>query len=122
MADAVLVVHFAIVLFIVGGLALIVAGNRYGWRWVNGKGFRTLHVAAILVVVAEAWCGVTCPLTSLENALRERAGAPRYDGGLIAHWVGRLLFYDAPAGVFVLAYSAFGALTLAVWLRYPPRS
>jgi len=121
-ADAVLVVHCAIVLFIVGGLVLIIIGNRRGWGWVNRFGFRVLHVVAILVVVAEAWCGVTCPLTVLENALRERAGASRYDSGLIAHWVGRCLFYDAPAWIFVLAYSAFAVLVLAVWWRHPPRS
>ena len=47
LADAVLVLHFAIVLFIVGGLLLIVVGNLRHWRWVNARWFRFAHVAAM---------------------------------------------------------------------------
>jgi len=54
LADAVLILHLAVVVFIVGGLVIIVAGNLRGWRWVNGLGFRVAHLTAIGVVVAEA--------------------------------------------------------------------
>jgi hypothetical protein len=50
----VLVVHFGVVLFVVGGLALVVAGNRVGWPWVNIWWFRLAHLAAIAVVVTQA--------------------------------------------------------------------
>ena len=46
LADAVLLAHLAIVVFNVGGLALIVAGNRLDWRWVNRWWFRAAHLAA----------------------------------------------------------------------------
>ena len=35
LADAVLVLHFAVVAFVVGGLVLVVVGNLCHWRWVN---------------------------------------------------------------------------------------
>ena len=57
-ADAVLVLHAAMVLFVVGGLVLVLVGNllkhpRGGprWPWVNRPWFRLLHGAAIATVV-----------------------------------------------------------------------
>jgi hypothetical protein len=120
LADAVLVLHACIVLFVAGGLVLVVLGNRRGWRWVNRPWFRVAHLAAIGVVVAESWLGVTCPLTTLEWWLRTRAGGTPYETGFVAHWLHVLLFYDAPWWVFALAYSLFGALVAAAWWRFPP--
>ena len=51
LADVVLVVHFLIVAFIVGGLILTWAGFFLGWQWVRNPAFRYLHVAAIGFVV-----------------------------------------------------------------------
>ena len=123
LADIVLVLHFAIVLFVVGGLVLIIVGNLNGWRWVNALWFRLLHLAAIAIVVAEAWLGFTCPLTTLEMWLRAPSGAgsaANYSESFVGHWLQRLLFYSAPPWVFVLAYTVFGALVVAVWFRFPP--
>lgn len=121
LADLVLMLHVVIVVFVVGGLVLVVAGNLRGWRWVNALWFRLAHLAAIAFVVAQAWLGMVCPLTTLEMWLRAKAGAAIYSGGFIEHWLQRLLYYDAPPWVFVLAYSMFGLLVLATWLVYPPR-
>jgi hypothetical protein len=120
LADAVLLLHGAVVVFVVGGLLLIVVGNLRGWSWVNGAWLRLAHLAAILVVVAEAWFGVVCPLTALEQAARARAGEAGYGGGFIEHWVQRLIYYDLPGWVFVLGYSLFALAVLAAWWRWPP--
>ena len=122
LADAVLALHVAVAAFIVGGLVLIVVGNLYGWRWVNTLWFRLAHLAAIIVVVAEAWIDIACPLTSLEMWLREKAHAASYDGSFIEHWLQRILYYEAPAWVFTLCYSLLGALVVATWWYFPPRS
>ena len=119
LANAVLALHLALVLFVVGGLVLIVGGNLAGWRWVNRPLFRLLHAAAIATVVAEAWLGLTCPLTTLEMWLRERAGAPTYGGGFIEHWLQWLLYYDAPGWIFLLLYTVFGMLVAAAWWYFP---
>ena len=120
LADAVLVLHMAIAAFVVGGLVLVVVGNLRQWRWINRLGFRSAHLLAIAVVVAEAWLGAACPLTTLEMRLRWQAGAPTYGGGFVEHWLQRLLYYEAPPWVFVLAYSVFGLLVVAAWWYFPP--
>ena len=122
LADVVLALHVAVAAFIVGGLVLIVVGNLCGWRWVNALWFRLAHLAAIIFVVAEAWIDFTCPLTSVEMWLREKAHAEIYDGSFIEHWLQRILYYDAPAWVFTLCYSLLGALVVAIWWYFPPRS
>jgi polyferredoxin len=125
LADLVLVLHLAVVLFVVGGLVLVVAGNRARnrakWSWVNRVSFRLIHLAAIGTVVAQAWFGITCPLTTLESWLRLQAGGTAYQTGFIEHWLHQLLFYQAPGWVFTLVYSLFGLLVAASWWRYPPR-
>jgi hypothetical protein len=73
-------------------------------------------------VVAESWLGIVCPLTSLEQWLRERSGQFSYEGDFIAHWLGRLMFYQAPPWVFIAAYSVFAMLVIVSWLIVPPHS
>ena len=120
-ADAVLFLHLCVVVFVVLGLVLIVVGNLRAWRFVNAWWFRLLHLATIAVVVLQSWLGMVCPLTTLELWLREQAGHATYAGGFIEHWLSRLLYFEAPAWVFVLAYTAFGLCVLAAWWRWPPR-
>ena len=121
LADVVLFTHVLTVVFVVLGLVLIVLGNLRGWRFVNAWWFRLTHLATIGVVVAQSWLGMTCPLTTLELWLRAQAGEATYAGGFIEHWLSRLLYFNAPPWVFVLAYSVFGAMVLAAWWRWPPR-
>jgi Protein of Unknown function (DUF2784) len=122
LADLVLSLHLAIVLFVVGGLAVIVFGSRRGWRIAGALWFRLAHLAAIAVVVAQAWLGVVCPLTTLEMWLRANARDSTYSGSFIEHWVHRLMYFDAPPWVFAIAYSLFGLAVLAAWWYFPPKS
>jgi len=121
LADIVLLLHLGVVLFIVGGLALIWAGRACSWQWVNTWRFRLIHLAAILVVVAEAWLGIACPLTVLERWLRNRAGERFGEGGFIQNWIHSILFYDFEPWVFTLAYTLFALLVIATWWKLPPR-
>ena len=82
-ADAILILHFGFVVFVVGGLLMIFIGHRLGWRWIYGIRFRLLHLAAIGVVVLQSWLGALCPLTVWEMQLRELAGDLTYQGGCI---------------------------------------
>ncbi len=121
LADALLLLHVAVVLFVVLGLLLVLAGGWRRWHWVRSPAWRLLHLLAIGVVVAEAWLGIGCPLTTWEMALRERAGAAIYRGSFIEHWLHAALFWSAPAWVFTVLYSAFGLLVLVSWFIVPPR-
>jgi hypothetical protein len=121
LADAVLLLHFAVIVFVVGGLAAVLVGNAAGWRWVNDWWFRLAHLLAIGVVVVQSWLGQHCPLTILESWLRVQAGAQAYQQSFIEHWVQRIIYYDIPLWVFTLVYTAFAALVVLAWWRYPPR-
>ena len=121
LADTVLVLHLGVVLFVVFGLALIVAGNLLRWAWVNRSSFRLAHLAAIAWVVAQQWLGADCPLTTFESWLRVKAGEDGYAAGFIEDWVQWLLFYEAPGWVFTLLYTAFGLAVAAAWFFFPPR-
>lgn len=121
LADAVLLLHFGIVIFVVLGLPVIHLGNRVGWSWVNLLWWRLAHLAAIGVVVVQAWLGKFCPLTVLESSLREQAGQLRYEQSFVEHWLQRVLYYEAPMWVFAMAYTGFALLVALAWWRYPPR-
>ena len=120
LADLVLLLHVLVVLFIVGSLFLIALGGMRGWHWVRNPWFRWTHLLAIGLVAAQAWLGRVCPLTSVEMALRAAAGERTYAGSFIAHWLGRLLYYQAPLWVFALAYTAFAGLVAGAWWLVRP--
>ena len=119
-ADLVLLLHCAVLVFVVGGLVLIVIGSMRGWPLARARWLRLLHLVAIGVVVLQAWLGITCPLTTLEMWLREQARVSTYSGSFVEHWVARMLYFEAPTWVFALAYSVFGLLVLASWIVFPP--
>lgn len=115
LADAVLIVHFLFVVFVVVGFVAILVGKWRGWSWVCNRWFRNAHLASIGIVVLQAWLGQRCPLTSWETALRIRAGQAVYSETFIQHWLHQVLFFDAPTWVFGLTYTVFGALVFLVW-------
>ncbi len=76
LADLVLVLHLAFIVFVVvGGLLAL----RWGWAPL-------VHLPAALWGVFVEVSGRVCPLTPLENALRRVAGASGYSGGFIEHY------------------------------------
>jgi uncharacterized membrane protein len=119
-ADAILVVHFAFIVFVLGGQACVIAGYFRDWRWVRNLTFRVSHLLAIGIVVAQAWANELCALTVWESKLRYAAGEQPYQGTFVAAWLGRLVYYDLPLWVFIVAYSFFGALVLFSWIWVRP--
>jgi len=116
LADALLVVHFAIVAFIGGGLILVWIGAAAGWAWVRNRWFRYAHLAAIAFVAAEALLGYACPLTVWEDLLRSGVRPESFVG----RWVHRLLYYQAPEWVFAALYAAWAGATLLTLRLVPP--
>ena len=120
LANAVLILHVGIVLFIIGGLVLTLIGGVCKWRWVRNFWFRVLYLAGIGYIAMEAWLGIVCPLTTLEQWLREQAGQAVYAGDFVAYWLRKFMFYEAQPWVFVVAYSSFGLLVLLSWFVFSP--
>lgn len=121
LADAVLLLHFSFVLFVLGGFAAILAGAALGWRWVRHRGFRIAHLAAMALVALESLAGIACPLTVWENALRGRGGERGFiDRSFVSEWAARLLYYDFPEWIFTTAYVLFALAIGALWRFVPP--
>ena len=121
LADAVVIFHAAYVAFVVVGFAAIVVGAIAGARWTRSFALRAAHLAAILLVCVEVTIGEVCPLTTLENLLRLRAGAVAYPRDFVGYWMDRLIFYDAPSWVFAMVYFGFATLVAVSWWLWPPR-
>jgi hypothetical protein len=101
LADAVLVVHLAFVLFVVLGGLLVLRWPRLAW----------LHLPAALWGVLVELAGYVCPLTPLEVALRQRGGESGYAGGFIEHYVTAALY---PAGLTRATQILLGCLVLGI--------
>jgi hypothetical protein len=84
LADLVLAVHLAFILFVAAG------GFLVAWRW----GLRWLHLPAAAWGVAISVAGWVCPLTPLENHLRRLGGAAGYEGGFIEHYLVSVIYPD----------------------------
>jgi hypothetical protein len=117
LADLILILHAAFVLFVVGGLAAIWVGAALDRPWSVNPWFRALHLAAIGFVVVESLLGYACPLTVWEDALRGADSGT----GFIQRWVRAILYWNAPDWVFTSVYVGFGALVGWTWFRIPPR-
>lgn len=121
LADLIVIVHAAWVLFLVLGQVAILIGLALGKSWARNPWFRSLHLAMIGYVVLEAALGWDCPLTVWEHRLRERAGQATYPGDFLGYWAHRLIFVDAEPWVFTLVYALFGLLVAATFVGAPPR-
>ena len=82
LADAVVLVHFAFVAFVIGGGFL-------SWRYPRAA---FAHLPALLWGIWIELSGWICPLTPLENDLRERAGEVGYQGGFVEHYIIPVLY------------------------------
>src|SRR5207247_7351449 len=88
LADVVVLLHTAFVVFVVVGGFLV-----WRWRWVVWA-----HVPCPLWGIAIEYGGWVCPLTRLENALRARGGLEGYRGGFVESYVMPLLNEHGLAG------------------------
>jgi hypothetical protein len=78
------------------------------------------YLAAIALVCVEALTGMMCPLTTLEDSLRRRAGDAQYPGEFVGYWAHRLIFYDFALSTFTAMYLIFALLVVLTFLLVPP--
>jgi len=86
LADLVVLIHLAYVVFVVLGGLLVRRRPYLAW----------LHLPAVLWGAVVELCGWLCPLTPLEQWLRLKSGAAPYKGDFVEQYLLPLLY---PAGL-----------------------
>ena len=99
LADAIVIFHLTFVFFAVFGGLLV-------YKWKN---LVWLHVPAFLWAALIEFAGWVCPLTPLENRLRELGGRTPYSSDFVAHYLLPLLY---PAELTRNMQIILGALVL----------
>ncbi len=106
LADIVLIVHFCFVLFVVFGGLLVVRR-----RWAA-----SLHLPAIVWGVLVECFFWACPLTTLENSLRQLSGESGYTDGFIDHYISAVLYAPiSPQFSITLGLLLIGFNLLVYW-------
>ena len=113
-ADVVIAVHVGFVVFVLVGGVLALRWRRVMW----------LHAPAVVWGVLIEYGNWVCPLTPLENYLRERSGATTYTGDFIDHYVMPLLYpTHLTRGIQMALCTLVLALNVVVyWRLYRMRS
>jgi Protein of Unknown function (DUF2784) len=101
LADATVALHFAFIAFVLLGGLVVLRVPRVAW----------LHLPAVAWVVWLELTGAICPLTPLENALRQRAGQAGYEGGFIEHYLMPVIY---PAGLTPQIQTMLGIAVLVL--------
>ena len=100
-ADLVVALHLAFVVF-------ACLGGMLAWRRMR---YALLHLPALAWATWIEFSGSICPLTPLENRLRERAGDAGYTGGFVDHYLVPILY---PAGLTPSAQVWIGVFLVAI--------
>jgi hypothetical protein len=101
LADAILIVHLAFILFVVLGGLLVFRHPRLIW----------LHLPVVVWGALIEFAGWICPLTPLEQRLLTLGGNEAYRGGFISHYIVALIY---PQGLTRELQWLLGALVLAI--------
>jgi len=101
LADIVLILHFAFVLFVVLGALFIFRWPRLLW----------FHLPAAAWGTIIEFAGWRCPLIPLEVSLRRLGGEGRYIKGFVDHYVGSMLY---PSDLPRTTHITLGVLVLAM--------
>ena len=117
LADLVVLLHSAFVLF-------VVLGGLFALRWPRAA---WLHLPAVLWGAGIEFLAGICPLTPLENRLRRLGGEAGYSGGFVEHYVLPVLY---PAGLTRDVQLVLGTIVVVlnvviytvVWRRWRRKS
>jgi hypothetical protein len=83
-ADLTVIAHFLFILLVVFGGLLVIRWTKAVW----------VHLPAAAWGALVELSGLYCPLTPLENRLRQAGGEAGYSGGFIEHYLIPLIYPD----------------------------
>ncbi|HLM62428.1 MAG TPA: DUF2784 domain-containing protein [Pyrinomonadaceae bacterium] len=105
LAELVLVLHFCFVIFVVLGGLLVLRRRRIAW----------LHLPAVIWGILIEFFWWACPLTTIENRLRELGGEAGYATGFIDYYVSAVLYAPLSPQVRILFGLLLIGFNLAVY-------
>lgn len=106
LAEIVLLLHFCFVIFLVLGGLLVLR-----WRWIA-----YLHLPAVVWGILIEFFWWACPLTTLENQLRELSGEAGYATGFIDYYLSAVLYAPLTPQVRGLLGLSLIGINLLVYL------
>jgi hypothetical protein len=117
LADATVALHLAFVLFVVAGGLLVIRWPRLAWA----------HIPSVVWGAWVEFSGWVCPLTPLENWLRQQAGQAVYTASFVDRYVLPVLYPSVLSretqwllGAFVLGVNV-GVYLVVLHRRFSPR-
>ena len=130
LADLVVVLHFAWILFMLAGFIGTVAAsiavlcskrssakvNFFDWAM-----FRCLHLLGIIIVAVLALSSRYCPVTILENLMRRNYDhQTTYPDAFIVHYIEKFVYPNVNPLAIIIPTAAVAAFTLAAFIIRPP--
>ncbi|MBM3514957.1 MAG: DUF2784 domain-containing protein [Alphaproteobacteria bacterium] len=117
LANIVLAVHGAVIVFNIFGLIAVPLGAGRGWAFVRVFWWRALHLASLAVVALQAAFGRACFLTLWQRDLEgDDAARP-----LVQGWIEDLIYWDLPMWAFAVGYATLLIYTGLLWLWVRPQ-
>jgi len=106
LADLVLILHLGFVVFVLCGGLLVLRWRRLAW----------LHLPAAVWGAVVEFTGWICPLTPLENWLRQQAGETGYRSDFVAYYLVPVLYPgDLTPNVQLMLGTAVLAINISVY-------
>lgn len=120
-ADAIIVVHFLFVLFMLLGFLLTLYAVFFRSKFFDWWLFRSLHLLGIFYVASLSILGKYCPLTLLENQLMSRhESSSVYSGSFIVHYLEKLVYPDVNPLTIQIPTIFIAIFTIVVFIVKPP--
>ena len=126
LADIVVLIHFTWILFMLWGFILTICGSisvhvlrraKDRWRiffdrWI----FRTIHLGGIVYVSILTISGTHCPLTIMENGLREHYNTElTYHGSFVVHYIEKIVYPEANFLFFLIPTIIIAVFTVVMF-------
>ena len=115
-SEIVLLFHFCIFLFIITSFIFIPLGYHKKWKWVKNKYYRLIHLVLMGIIFIETILGFMCPLTILENFLRNDIKI----NNKITQIIHQIMYWDLPTYQFIILYLLSLLYLIFLWFFFKP--
>ena len=115
-SEIVLLFHFCIFLFMILSFFLIPLGYYQEWKWVKNKYYRLIHLVLMGIIFIETILGFMCPLTILENFLRNDIEI----NNKITQIIHQIMYWDLPTYQFIILYLLSLLYLIFLWCFFKP--